>query len=292
MVSGAKAGLTDRLPRLDEIPFDSELRYMVTLNQGEGGNIIYVKGSPERVLTICDSQLIDGEETPLNEKEILERAADMAGEALRVLGMAYKRVPREKTSLKIEDIKGLTFLGLQGMMDPPRDEAIKAVARCKTAGIRTVMITGDHVLTAVAIARQLGIISNGQDKALSGEELSRMSDEELYEAVGKVSVYARVTPEHKLRIAKQLQKRGEIVAMTGDGVNDAPALKAADIGVAMGITGTEVSKEASSMVLTDDNFASIVSAVEEGRHAWKNLEKAILYTLPTMGDRRYSSWEQ
>ncbi|MBA7631508.1 putative cation-transporting ATPase F [subsurface metagenome] len=169
------------------------------------------------------------------------------------------------------------------MIDPPREEAIEAVGKCKTAGIRSVMITGDHVLTAKAIARQLGITSSGKDSALTGEELAKMSDEDLYEAVDKVSVYARVAPEHKLRIAQQLQKRGQIVAMTGDGVNDAPALKAADIGIAMGITGTEVSKEASSMVLTDDNFASIAGAVEEGRHARNNLEKAILYTLPTNG---------
>jgi len=201
---------------------------------------------------------------------------------LRVLGMAYKTVPSEQTLLHPEDLKGLIFLGLQGMIDPPREEAIEAIRKCKTAGIKTVMITGDHAQTAKAIAQQLGIGGNG-DRVLTGEELSGMSDEELYEVVDKVSVYARVAPEHKLRITTQLQRRGHIAAVTGDGVNDAPALKAADIGVAMGITGTEVSKEASDMVLADDNFASIVGAVEEGRHAWKNLEKAILYTLPTNG---------
>ena len=256
---------------------------MATLHQDKEQNIIYVKGSPERVLGMCQNQLSDDGIEPLKSKEILVKVDELAAEALRLLGMAYKTVPKEKTSLESADLKELTFLGLQGMIDPPREEAIEAVSKCKTAGVRSVMITGDHVLTAKAIARQLGIIGDGQDSALSGQELATMSDEELYEAVGKVSVYARVAPEHKLRIAKQLQKRGQIVAMTGDGVNDAPALKAADIGVAMGITGTEVSKEASSMVLTDDNFASIVGAVEEGRHAWNNLEKAILYTLATNG---------
>jgi Ca2+-transporting ATPase len=283
VVSAAKLGITEKLPRLDEIPFESEQMYMATLHESQESNIIYVKGSPERILGMCQNQLTDEGIELLKSEDILRKSDEMAGEALRLLGMAYKTVSKEKTSLEPADIKGLIFLGLQGMIDPPREEAIKAVGKCKTAGIRSVMITGDHVITAKAIAHQLGIISSGKDGALTGQELARMSDEELYEAVGKVSVYARVAPEHKLRIAQQLQKRGQIVAMTGDGVNDAPALKAADIGIAMGITGTEVSKEASSMVLTDDNFASIVNAVEEGRHAWNNLEKAILYTLPTNG---------
>jgi len=282
VVSAIKAGVNEKSPRLDEIPFESEQQYMATLHQDKEKNIIYAKGSPEMILGMCQSQLIDGGIEPVRSEEIGAAAEKMASDALRVLGMACKTLPREKTSLEPEDMEGLTFLGLQGMIDPPREEAIEAVGDCKTAGIRTVMITGDHAQTARAIARQLGI-GEGEDKVVTGEELSRMSDEELFEAVDKVSVYARVAPEHKLRIAKQLQKLGHIVAMTGDGVNDAPALKAADIGVAMGITGTEVSKEASGMVLTDDNFASIVGAVEEGRHAWKNLEKAVLYTLPTNG---------
>jgi len=282
VVSATKAGITKKPPRLDEIPFESEQQYMATLHEEQGGNVIYVKGSPERVLQMCHHQLIDGSIEPLRSEEILARADEMARDALRVLGMAYKTVPKEKKLLYPEDMGELIFLGLQGMIDPPREEAIEAVKKCKGAGIRPVMITGDHAQTAKAIAQQLGISGN-RDKVLTGEELSRMSDEELYEVVGKVSVYARVAPEHKLRIATQLQRRGDVVAMTGDGVNDAPALKAADIGIAMGITGTEVSKEASDMVLADDNFASIVGAVEEGRHAWKNLEKAILYTLPTNG---------
>lgn len=283
VVSAAKAGITGNHQRLDEIPFDSALKYMATLHEGEIENVIYVKGSPEKVLEMCRGRLVNGSVGALDREKVLEKADDMAGQALRVLGMAYKTVPKEKTTLKTEDIKELNFLGLQGMIDPPREEAVEAIAKCKTAGIKVVMITGDHVITASAIARQLGILGDTEGRALSGEELLRMSDEELYQATSKVSVYARVTPEHKLRIVQQLQRRGEIVAMTGDGVNDAPALRAADIGVAMGIRGTEVSKEASSMILTDDNFASIVSAVEEGRHAWRNLEKAILYTLPTNG---------
>ncbi len=283
VVSASKAGITEKLPRLDEIPFEAEQQYMATLHEGQGGNIIYVKGSPEKILGMCQNQLNDEGIELLKSEGVLGKVSEMAGEALRVLGMAYKTVSKEKTSLEPADIRGLTFLGLQGMIDPPRQEAIEAVAKCKKAGIRSVMITGDHALTAKAIARRLGMMGSDKDDVLTGEQLTRMSDEELYEAVGKVSVYARVAPEHKLRIAQQLQKRGQIVAMTGDGVNDAPALRAADIGIAMGITGTEVSKEASSMVLTDDNFASIVNAVEEGRHGWNNLEKAILYTLATNG---------
>ena len=282
VVSATKAGITKKVLRLDEIPFESEQQYMATLHKEEDENIIYMKGSPEKVLEMCQSQLINGSIEALRKKEVLEKADEMAGDALRLLGMAYNTAPIGKTSLEPDDLKGLIFLGLQGMIDPPRKEVLEAIKKCKTAGIRSIMITGDHALTARAIARELGIIKD-EDEVLTGRALSRMSDEELYEAVETVSVYARAAPEHKLRIAKQLQKRGHVIAMTGDGVNDAPALKAADIGIAMGITGTEVSKEASDMILTDDNFATIVSAVEEGRHAWKNLEKAILYTLPTNG---------
>jgi Ca2+-transporting ATPase len=281
IVSAAKAGIAKNLPRLDAIPFEPEQQYMATLHQAEE-NIIYVKGSPERVLGMCRNQLMEGEIEPLECEQILGKADEMASDALRVLAMAYKCVDSAKTSLNPQDIEDLTFLGLQGMIDPPREEAIEAVRKCKKAGIRSVMITGDHVQTAKAIARQLEI-GKDKDRALIGEELSRMSDEELYGVVEEVSVYARVAPEHKLRITKQLQRRGYIVAMTGDGVNDAPALKAADIGVAMGITGTEVSKEASDMVLTDDNFASIVAAVEEGRHVFNNIWKVILFLLPTNG---------
>jgi len=283
LVSAMKAGLNKKSTRLNEIPFDSESMYMATLHQDGEDNIIYVKGSPEQIIDMCDNYMVHGQVIPIDEDEVHDKAVAMAGDALRVLGMAYKRLPGDKKTITSEDLNGLVFLGLQGMIDPSRQEAVDAIKKCKRAGVRTVMITGDHAITAVAIARQLGILSGNDSKTITGEELFRMSDEDLFNQVEKVSVYARVAPEHKLRIAQQLQKLGHVVAMTGDGVNDAPALKAADIGIAMGITGTEVSKEASSMILTDDNFASIVSAMEEGRHAWKNLEKAILYTLPTNG---------
>ncbi|MDD4939779.1 MAG: HAD-IC family P-type ATPase [Candidatus Omnitrophica bacterium] len=282
VVSAAKAGLMERSDMIDEIPFEPEQRYMATLHNAGDKNVIYVKGSPETLLDICQNQLVEGSAASLNKEGILSKAKDMAEDALRVLAMAYKFVPKDKTALGQEDIKELTFLGLQGMIDPPREEVIEAVKNCNKAGIKVVMMTGDHVQTAKAIARQIGIAKE-DDAVLTGEELSRMSDEDLYAAVEKVSVYARIAPDHKLRITLQLQKRGHVVAVTGDGVNDAPALKAADIGIAMGITGTEVSKEASDMVLADDNFASIVAAVEEGRHAWKNFQKAVLYTLPTNG---------
>jgi P-type Ca2+ transporter type 2C len=280
LVAAAKAGINGQAVRLDTIPFESEQQYMATLHAGEQENVIFVKGSPERVLRLCDTERHAGGLRPLDAAAITARAARLAGQALRVLAMARKSVPLSQTTLNESDLHGLTFLGLQGMIDPPRPEAVAAVADCKQAGIRAVMITGDHARTAQAIAEQLGLRA---DRVLTGEQLALMSDEQLQQEVEEVSVYARVAPEHKHRIAVQLQRGGHIVAMTGDGVNDAPALKAADIGIAMGITGTEVSKEASSMVLSDDNFATIVNAVEEGRHAWKNIEKAILYTLPTNG---------
>jgi len=283
VVAAAKAGITDRRPRLDEIPFDSDRMYMSTLYEGDLHNVLYIKGSPEVVLRMCCSQLTDTGIESVDIKSLLEKADEMAGEGLRLIGMAYQILPKDKKTIEIAHLEDLVFLGLQGMIDPPRQEVIEAIHKCKSAGIRPVMITGDHARTAKAIAHQLGIIDSSKDGVLTGEQLSRMSDDALYEVVNEVSVYARVAPEHKLRIARQLQKRGQVVAMTGDGVNDAPALRAADIGIAMGITGTEVSKEAAAMILTDDNFASIVTAVEEGRHAWNNLEKAILYTLPTNG---------
>ncbi|MFC1924680.1 cation-translocating P-type ATPase [Chloroflexota bacterium] len=281
VVSATKAGVIDRLPMLDEVPFESQEQYMATLHQNEKENVIYVKGSPERILGMCRSQLIDGDLWPLETEVIHDMVNAMAEEALRVLGLAYKYVPASQTSLTPDDMKGLTFLGLQGMIDPPREEAIEAVAKCKRAGIRIVMITGDHARTAKAIAAQLGI-GNGS-KVLTGEDLSKMSDDELYQVVDEVSIYARVAPVHKFRVATQLRRRGHIVAMTGDGVNDAPALKAADLGIAMGIKGTDVTKEAADMILVDDNFASIVAAVEEGRHVFENIRKVILYTLPTNG---------
>jgi Ca2+-transporting ATPase len=283
VVVAAKGRLpADPAVRLDEIPFESEHRYMATLHEDGDFNLVLVKGSPETVLGFCDTELVAGEPAPLGREAVLAEAEDMAHEALRVLGKAFKRVPKEQKTLAPDDMRGLTFLGLTGMIDPPRVEVIEAVRQCKAAGIRVVMITGDHAATARAIARDIGIIGEGGE-VLTGEALTLMDDDALHEAVGRVSVYARSAPEHKLRIAQQLQRRGAIVAMTGDGVNDAPALKAADIGVAMGIAGTEVSKESADMVLADDNFASIVAAIEEGRHAWKNFQKAVMYTLPTNG---------
>lgn len=283
LVSAAKAYISDHSKRLDEIPFDSANMYMATLHRGENENHIFVKGSPEQVLALCTQQVTDHGHTAVQPERIHAEAAELASKALRLLAMAYKTVPTTHKRITSQDLHTLTFLGIEGMIDPPRQEAINSVQKCKSAGIRPVMITGDHAMTATAVALQLGIVDQNAPPAIGGEELARMNDDELREAVVRVSVFARVAPEHKLRIAQKLQERGEIVAMTGDGVNDAPALKAADIGIAMGSSGTEVSKEAADMVLTDDNFASIISAVEEGRHAWKNLEKAILYTLPTNG---------
>lgn len=283
LVSAAKAHISDHSKRLDEIPFDSANMYMATLHRGENENHIFVKGSPEQVLALCTQQVTDNGHTAVQPERIHAEAAELASKALRLLAMAYKTVPTTHKRITSQDLHTLTFLGIEGMIDPPRQEAINSVQKCKSAGIRPVMITGDHAMTATAVALQLGIVDQNAPPAIGGEELARMNDDELREAVVRVSVFARVAPEHKLRIAQKLQERGEIVAMTGDGVNDAPALKAADIGIAMGSSGTEVSKEAADMVLTDDNFASIISAVEEGRHAWNNLEKAILYTLPTNG---------
>ncbi len=279
-VSGAKGGLLEEgVHRLEEIPFDSSSKYMAVLLQWQGHRIVFVKGAPEVVVDMCSTVCgPDGEALPLDADQVLAQAGAFAGDALRTLGFAYLQVPADHQDLRHEDLSGLTFAGLQGMIDPPRASAVEAVAVCKGAGIRTVMITGDHPDTAQAVARQLGIAA---DRVVTGSELSQMPDPELHELVTEVSVYARVAPDHKKRIAEALQAHDLVVAMTGDGVNDAPALKAADIGVAMGISGTEVAKEASDMVLADDNFATIVAAVEEGRHAWNNLRKAILYTLPT-----------
>ncbi|MDP2720341.1 MAG: HAD-IC family P-type ATPase [Dehalococcoidia bacterium] len=280
-VSAAKAGIADDMTRLDEIPFESELRYMATLHRGTNGNVIYIKGSPEKIIGMCSYQLFNGVTQPLDGKKILSEADEMARQALRVLGLAYKEAPGDKTAISGTDLEEFIFLGFQGMIDPPREEVMEAVYKCKKAGIRVIMATGDHAQTALAIAKQIGIAN--ESIVLTGEDLSAMSEQELFEAVERVSVFARVAPVHKFQIVTQLKKRGHVVAVTGDGVNDAPALKNADLGIAMGIKGTEVSKEASDMVLVDDSFASIVAAVEEGRHVYENIRKVILYTLPTNG---------
>ena len=261
-------------PRFDEIPFDSERKMMTTVHSLDDEKLLICsKGAPEVILNKCAHILYDGkiqELTQAERLEVLEAAQSMAKSALRVIGVAYRIVAKSSYSASSAESE-LIFLGLLGMIDPPRDEAKPAIQTCKTAGIKPVMITGDHKITAEAVARELGILTHGE--VISGAELEAMSDEELEKRVERIEVYARVNPESKLRIVKALQKRGHVVAMTGDGVKDAPALKQADIGVAMGITGTEVAKEASDMVLLDDNFATIVAAVEEGRTIYANIRK-------------------
>ncbi len=284
VVAAAKAGLwqeelNSQSPRIDEIPFSSETKRMTTIHQTSQGNIAYSKGAPEVILDSCRYIYDNGGEKQLTGKDkenVLSAAQTMAGDALRVLGLAYKRLPTNPADTAIIE-QEMTFSGLAGMIDPPRDEAKEAIKRCDEAGIKSVMITGDHKLTAIAIAKELGMLKEGI--AVSGAELDKMSNEELEASVEKIEVYARVSPAHKLKIVEALNKKGHIVAMTGDGVNDALALKKASIGVAMGITGTDVTKEASDMVLTDDNFASIVSAVEEGRTVFANIRKYLTYLL-------------
>lgn len=267
-----KNELETSLPRVAEIPFDSERKLMSTIHKTEQGYRVMVKGAPDVLLNRCT---IDEEDA----KKIAAKNADMASNALRVLGVAYKDITEIPEELLSEDIENqLTFVGLVGMIDPPRQEVKEAVAQCYDAGIRPVMITGDHKLTAVAIAKELAIFRSG-DLAMTGVELDMMPQEVLEEEVAKYSVYARVSPEHKMRIVKAWQANGMVVAMTGDGVNDAPALKVADIGCAMGITGTDVAKGAADMILTDDNFATIVHAVEQGRGIFSNIKKSIQYLL-------------
>lgn len=267
-----KNELETSLPRVAEIPFDSERKLMSTIHKTEQGYRVMVKGAPDVLLNRCTIDEADAQ-------KIAAKNADMASNALRVLGVAYKDITEIPEELLSEDIENqLTFVGLVGMIDPPRQEVKEAVAQCYDAGIRPVMITGDHKLTAVAIAKELAIFRSG-DLAMTGVELDMMPQEVLEEEVTKYSVYARVSPEHKMRIVKAWQANGMVVAMTGDGVNDAPALKVADIGCAMGITGTDVAKGAADMILTDDNFATIVHAVEQGRGIFSNIKKSIQYLL-------------
>ena len=274
-----------KFPRVAEIPFDSERKRMTTVNRmSESSTRVNVKGGLDEVLGVCDKIVINGDIRPLTQDDTAEiRNANetMANSALRVLAMAYKDLPEAPQKVTIGELEnGLIFIGLLGMIDPARPEVLDAVAKCNTAGIRPVMITGDHKTTALAIAREIGIYKDG-DIAITGSELEKLSDEELNETVFGFSVYARVAPEHKVRIVKAWQSHSEVVAMTGDGVNDAPALKQADIGAAMGIVGTDVAKGAADMILTDDNFATIVSAVEEGRRIYDNILKVIQYLLST-----------
>ena len=310
VVAAMRAGLDADIlrseqPRVAEIAFTSERKLMSTLHAPLsaqalheilavsedrrhlslaeiGAKMLYVKGAPERVLAACTHHLVAGERVPLTEydrKQYAFRNQEMATRALRVLGLASRSFPGELPPIQEQGLEsGLTFLGLVGMMDAPRQDAVKAIERCTKAGIQVVMITGDHKLTAMAVAREMGILAAGE-RALTGDELDRVPEDDLLRDVEHIKVYARVSPEHKMRIVDAWKKKGHLVAMTGDGVNDAPALKRSDLGVAMGITGTDVAKESADMVLTDDNFASIVAAVEEGRGIYENIRKFVTYLL-------------
>ena len=283
IVAALKAGIEahDRAAHLVyEIPFDSERKAMsVVVRTGPASAVMYTKGAPEAILAKCIHERRGGQVEPLTaarREQIMHGNSEMASRALRVLALAYRELPM--TPGTPYDEAELTFAGLVGMIDPPRDEARAAVQVCRGAGIRPVMITGDHPATALAIARELQIADH-TDRAISGQELNELSDAALAEQVDQISVYARVSAEHKLRVVRAWKARGQVVAMTGDGVNDAPAVKAADIGIAMGVTGTDVTKEASDMVLTDDNFASIVNAIEQGRGIYDNIQKSVHYLL-------------
>jgi len=294
LASARKAGfdqqqIQSQLPRLDSIPFESQHQYMATLHDGgdDGSRLVYVKGAVEVVLSKCQRALdASGQPQAVDSIAIQTQLEEMASQGLRVLALARGAMPADATTINHSDIENLTFLGLQGMIDPPRPEAIDAVRACRSAGVRIKMITGDHPVTARAIAEKLGLDGTTAGKVesplvMTSHDLAEKSDQELIEIAEAVAVFARATPEQKLRLVRALQAGGQVVAMTGDGVNDAPALKQADIGVAMGVGGTEVAKEAADMILTDDNFATIEAAVEEGRGVFDNLTKFIVWTLPT-----------
>jgi len=282
IVSAAKAGLkrsilNDKFPRVHEIPFDSERKRKSTVHRTNEGPFMYTKGAPDVVLTLCSRIDAGGTVSPLTDEAkrmISETNRRFASQALRVLAFAYKPLASGK-DVDVSDEKDLIFVGLQGMIDPPRDGVRSAIERCRSAGIRSIMITGDYALTAQAIAHQLGI----KGDAVTGEELQKMDDEALKKTVKEISIFSRVNPEHKIRIVRALRETGEVVAMSGDGINDAPALKEADIGIAMGITGTDVTKETADMVLLDDKYTSIVKAVEQGRGIYENIKKFVNYLL-------------
>ncbi len=289
IVAAAKAGLSkqeldQQEPRIAEIPFSSERKRMTTIHDVNNKKFAYMKGAPEIVLEKCSQILIDGKVQKLTQEQRsdLQKVTEaMALQALRNLGFAYKELSQNMETFDETIEESFIFVGIMGMIDPPRDEVKQAIAICKQAGIQVVMITGDHKLTATAVAKELNLLGeNDTDgKVLTGAELEQMSDQQLFDVVENVVIYARVAPEHKVRIVKAWRQKDQVVAMTGDGVNDAPALKTADIGIAMGITGTEVSKEAASMVLADDNFASIVKAVKEGREIYDNIKKYLTFLL-------------
>ncbi|MDD2889562.1 MAG: cation-translocating P-type ATPase [bacterium] len=285
VVIAEKAGLSQKdlsaqFPRIREIPFSSETKRMTTVHKSPEGNIAYAKGASEIILNSCKYIFISGKEeilTSEHREKIRAVAHQMANDALRVLGISYKKLSSGNTEKDSEIEHDMVFIGITGMIDPPREEVKAAIALCNKAHIKSVMITGDHKLTAMAIAKELGLLKHGM--ALSGEELDKISDEEFNNLVEKIEVYARVSPAHKLRVVTALENRGNVVAMTGDGVNDAPALKKADIGIAMGKTGTDVTREVADIILLDDNFASIVAAVEEGRGIFSNIKKFLAYML-------------
>ncbi len=281
IVSAKKSGmnveeLEEKKEREEEIGFTSERKRMTTIHSTKKGKVAYMKGAPDVILNLCNKVLINGKTKKLTKKrkkKILDKNEDFADDALRILGFAYKKLGKKYDKEKLE--KNFIFVGLQGMIDPARKEVKGAIKRCRTAGIRVIMITGDHATTAKAIGNDLGI----KGKAIVGKDLEKMKKKELEKKVSEINIYARVDPKHKVKILKALKKQDHVVAMTGDGVNDAPALKSSDIGIAMGITGTDVSKEASDMVLTDDNFSSIVNAVEEGRGIYNSIKQFVQYTL-------------
>jgi len=287
VVLGAKGGMTQEslagaFTRIAEFPFDSERKRMSVIVEHGAGRLVCAKGAPDVLLEHCSYVLWDGKPipfTPTLKSKVMAANEGMARSALRVLGLAYRELKPSEACREHDDAEhSLVFVGLTGMIDPPRKEVREAISKCRKAGIKTVMITGDHQTTAEAIAKQLGML-HGAGGSLSGQQLALLSDDELDARIEDTCVYARVSPEHKLRIVKSLQRRGHVVAMTGDGVNDAPAIKASDIGIAMGITGTDVSKEASALVLSDDNFSTIVAAIEEGRGIYENIRKFIRYLL-------------
>lgn len=278
-----KSRLDKTYQRVHEIPFDSGRKLMTTVHKSTDNTFRSItKGAFDFLLPHCTRYYMGGQQYPLTaeiKNKIISQNNDMTQKALRVIAVAYKNLPKADINANAAKLENdLTFVGLIGMIDPPREEVKDAVAQCLQAGIKPVMITGDHVLTAKAIAKELGILSD-RDEAVTGDSLNRMDNEELAKNIKRYSVFARVSPEHKVRIVKAFQSRGEVVAMTGDGVNDAPALNAADIGCAMGITGTDVAKNAADMILTDDNFATIVSAVKEGRGIYDNVKKAVHFLL-------------
>ena len=301
-VSATKTGinaeeLKKAFPRIGEVPFESERKRMSTIHAVNGKKVAFVKGAPEMLLELSTHLFKGGQIIPLTSEEkqtILEVNEQMALHALRVLGLAYRDLPNDLNEYTPEIVeKELVFVGLQGMIDPPTEEVVEAMRHCKQAGIKAVMITGDHKLTATAVAKELGQLpeeEGSNPQVLTGMELDRMSNQQLEDVIEDVVVYARASPEHKLRIVDAFKKKGEVVAMTGDGINDAPALKRADIGVAMGITGTDVTKEASAMVLADDNFATIIAAIEEGRAIYDNIIN-ISSTSSAATLARYSFWE-